>query len=245
MYLHSRSVEKMKRLNFNKLNFIDFGKRERSFDFSSTSAESIRKARSRIRDICLCNDFDYFCTFTFSPELINRFSQADIIPELSKFFKNYFRRNSGSYIFIPEKHENGAFHFHGFLSTNNRDCSIVQAIDPNTGFPLKDKQGRSCYNLSCWTWGFSNLIPLGADNSSYIRYLLKYVTKQGRCFPRFYYSGGFLVRKPALLYIHDENIFDKLLESGAFEFSNSIDKDLKFCGLWLDDVEDPINDFGG
>lgn len=243
MYLYMRNKEKMKRLNFNKLNNLVDSSKKQSFDFSNTTEESCRKARSRFRDICFCNDWDYFFTLTFRPDVVDRFSVADIIPLLNKFFKNYYRRNSGAYIAVPERHKDGSFHFHMLIASNNKDCSIVEAYSSLDGSPVCDSCGRQVYNLTSWTYGFSHGVKLDKDNSWAVRYISKYISKQERCFPRFYYSGGFLVRKPAILYIHDESVFDRLLEAGALKI-DCADKDFNLCCLFLDDVLDPIDEIG-
>jgi hypothetical protein len=91
---------------------------------------------------------------------------------------------------VPERHKDGALHFHGFFS----DC--VKAVDSGH----KDEHGHTIYNLPQWKLGFTTAIELYGTYSSAVAYVCKYVGKQGeKPAGRWYYSGGEL-REPAVEY---------------------------------------------
>lgn len=78
---------------------------------------SIIRARSRVRELALCQHWDYFATFTLSEKKQDRFDLRGFIRDLGNWIRNY-RKKYGSqlqYLIIPEQHKNGAWHAHGLL----------------------------------------------------------------------------------------------------------------------------------
>lgn len=100
--------------------------REKGFeDISSTKKTdkkevdriSLSRTRRNIRELALCNDFDYFCTLTVNSSKCDRYSLDEVQDNLRKCLRNI--RNSSNdfkYLIITEKHKDGAFHFHGLMS---------------------------------------------------------------------------------------------------------------------------------
>ena len=77
---------------------------------------SLSRTKRNIREISLCNNFEYFATITVNSENADRFSLDECQELLRKKFKKLKRNNSNfAYIFITEKHKDGAFHFHGLI----------------------------------------------------------------------------------------------------------------------------------
>ena len=89
---------------------------ERSF--AGRLPENLCRARTTVRNLILCNPFQYFCTFTFDPAKIDRMNLEGCMKRLTKLFMHYRERYAPSfrYIVIPEFHKDGAVHFHGMLS---------------------------------------------------------------------------------------------------------------------------------
>lgn len=81
-------------------------------------AESLSRSKRNIRDLVLCNQFEYFCTFTFDEQKIDRYNYNECQKKLRKFFNNFKNRYSPNfqYLIIPEFHKDGAVHFHGLCS---------------------------------------------------------------------------------------------------------------------------------
>lgn len=78
---------------------------------------SINRARSRIWEFSICNDWDYFFTITINQELMDRFDLNVFHLEFTKFLYEYkHRKYKVKYLIIPEKHKDGAWHFHGLLA---------------------------------------------------------------------------------------------------------------------------------
>lgn len=77
---------------------------------------SLSRTKRNIRELCLCNDFEYFATLTINSKNADRFSLTQCQELLRKKLKKLKRINTNfAYLFITEKHKNGAFHFHGMI----------------------------------------------------------------------------------------------------------------------------------
>lgn len=77
------------------------------------------RAKNTIFDICYCNDFKYFCTFTIDPAKYDRFNLKVFYHDFSKWINNLkqkFGRQYFSYILVPEQHKSGAWHLHGLFN---------------------------------------------------------------------------------------------------------------------------------
>lgn len=74
---------------------------------------SLSRTRRNIRELALCNDFEYFCTITVNSAKCDRYSLDEVQDNLRKCLRN-IRNNSNNfkYLIITEKHLDGAFHFH-------------------------------------------------------------------------------------------------------------------------------------
>lgn len=79
---------------------------------------AVSRARRNLRDLLLCNKFEYFCTFTFDDNKIDRTDYKLVKRSLLKFFNNFRTRYAPHfrYVLVPEQHKNGAWHFHGALA---------------------------------------------------------------------------------------------------------------------------------
>lgn len=165
---------------------------------------SMRRARAKLRRLALANDFTYFVTLTLDPERIDRYDGAAITKALSRWCDNMVRRHGLRYILVPERHKDGAFHFHGFFAGDG-----LKAVDSG-----KLIGGRKAYNLPQWTLGFTTAQPLYGEYAAAVAYCCKYIGKQEgqRPLGRWYYSGGAL-KEPAKIYADlDYRAVDKAVE---------------------------------
>ena len=153
---------------------------------------SVRRAKSKVNDICYNNRFDYFVTLTFAPDkTANRFDLRACMQQFLKIVKAHNRRcdNQWKYVVVPEKHENGAYHLHGFFQ------NIVEKdlrINKN-GYPEIIDFADRC--------GFTNVRDLSkADDIGYkkmVSYAGKYIVKAmdiNEKYRRLYYCSDKLVR---------------------------------------------------
>ena len=129
---------------------------------------SMRRARAKLRRLALANDFDYFVTLTLDPARIDRYDSAAITRALGWWADNMVRRHGLRYVLVPERHKDGAFHFHGFMAGPG-----LKAVDSG-----KKWNGRTVYNLPQWTLGFTTAEQLYGDYHAAVGYCCKYIGKQ-------------------------------------------------------------------
>lgn len=77
---------------------------------------SVSRTKREIREICLCNNFEYFFTLTINSKNCDRFSLEESQTTLKRLLHNYSRicKRAGEkfhYILITEKHKNRCFSF--------------------------------------------------------------------------------------------------------------------------------------
>ena len=131
-------------------------------DKSEVDRISLSRTRRNIRELALCNDFEYFCTVTVDSSKCDRYSLDEVQDNLRKCLRNI--RNSSDnfkYLIITEKHKDGAFHFHGLMS-----C-------------LSDLYVNKYGYLSCSkfdTLGFNSFSKIESVEKV-ANYILKYITK--------------------------------------------------------------------
>lgn len=141
--------------------FEDISSKNRTYK-KEVDRISLSRTRRNIRELALCNDFEYFCTLTVNSVKCDRYSLDEVQDNLRKCLRNL--RNSSNnfkYLIITEKHKDGAFHFHGLMSG------------------LSDLYVNKFGYLSC-----TKLDVLGFNSFSRIKslekvsnYILKYITK--------------------------------------------------------------------
>lgn len=78
---------------------------------------NISRAKSKIYEYSLCNEFDYFVTLTIDPQKLDRGDLPTYIKKLTQFFRNYGINHNTKiqYVLIPERHKDGAWHLHGLI----------------------------------------------------------------------------------------------------------------------------------
>lgn len=144
---------------------------------------SMRRARAKVRRLALANEFSYFVTLTLSPEQVDRYDPAAIMRKVNRWLDNMVRRKGLRYVLVPERHKDGAFHFHGFFAGEG-----LEAVPSGH----TDSQGHPIFNLPQWGYGFTAAIALYGTYSAAVGYVTKYIGKQDgeRPMGRWYYSGG-------------------------------------------------------
>lgn len=126
---------------------------------------SLSRTKRHIKEICLCNNFEYFFTSTVSSKNADRFSLQECQDKITKLCKKIKRSNNEfKYIFITEEHKKGGFHFHGFIK----------------GIPKNDIYVNSNGYLSSHyfdTIGFNSFDKI-RDYNKACNYITKYISKK-------------------------------------------------------------------
>ena len=165
-------------------------RRDKDLALAEDLERSMRRARATVRRIALSNDFRWFVTLTLDQLMVDRYDPAAVIRKLNQWCSNQVKRKGLRYILVPERHKDGALHFHGFFS------DALEAVASGH----MDKQGNMIYNLPGWTLGFTAAIEIYGDYPAAVAYVCKYIGKQGdKPAGRWYYSGGDL-KQPEVIY---------------------------------------------
>lgn len=150
--------------------------------------KSMNRTISKIFDYAHSYEWEWFCTFTFSEELVADRKDFACVSKYMTIWLNHMRSRycpDMKYILVPEMHKDGAFHFHGLFA----DCEgldFVPAINnqeflksgkPNKYFgqPLIRK-GRQIYNIAKFK-GFTDCEKV-VDSHKASSYVTKYITKE-------------------------------------------------------------------
>jgi hypothetical protein len=151
---------------------------------------SMRRAKAQLRRLALSNTFSHFVTLTLDQTKVDRYDPAAIVRKLNAWCSNMVQRKGLRYILVPERHKDGAIHFHGFVN------NVVELVDSGH----KDASGHPIMNMPEWRLGFSTAIALYDDYHKAVGYVCKYIGKQGeKPAGRWYYSGGDL-QQPDTMY---------------------------------------------
>lgn len=179
--------------------------------------KSINRTKTKISDYVLCNNFSHFATFTFSPEKVK--DRHDFV-EMSSLLKNWLKteqqnheRNHGfkfKYLIVPERHKDGAWHFHALLENYQNACvDFYSSKNPFITVNEIKTAKRFAYRkyLVRYTLGRSEIAPI-RDKTKMANYIKKYITKSLIVEPnvkRFWSSRN--LEKPELL----ENIVSSFM----------------------------------
>lgn len=196
---------------------------------------NISRAKGRIFELALCNPWEYFITVTLDPKKYNR-------NDLEKFRKDFsqYIRNTGKkynckihYLLIPEEHNCGGWHMHGFLmglpTVELREFSINEKLPTYIRDKLKDGQ-----KICEWTgyrkkFGFNDVEPI-RSRRGVSAYVTKYITKDltrtvKDAGAHLYYCSKGLQR--AIIVSKGELVVN--LDEGDWDFSNEY-----YSCKWLD-----------
>lgn len=133
---------------------------------------SLKRAKAKIYDYARANVWEWFVTLTFNPEKVDRYDYAACTKKLSKWLNN-MRTDAGTgenlkYIVVPERHKDGAFHFHGLFA----GCGALQIVDSGH----VTKSGQKVYNIGRYRFGFTTATKVD-NNEAVTKYITKYTTK--------------------------------------------------------------------
>lgn len=202
---------------------------------------NLSRARSTIFELALCNPWEYFITFTLSPEKYDRTDLKKFSKDLSRFFRNYRAKFKidVKYLLIPETHsDHESWHMHGFIMGLPEDHLRLFTLDEKLPRYIRNKLllDQSVYEWEAYRkkFGFCDIEPI-RDLESTAKYATKYVSKSinngiiesgGHT----YYSSQGLRRATV---IAKGQFTDSDLE---FDFENEYVK-----SKWFDSTEQPEN----
>ena len=129
----------------------------------SNKARSVRRTCQSIYELTRMNDWNYFATFTFADTW--RYDYEICKKKLSQWFNNLKKRYCDiEYLAVPERHKDGAYHFHALIQG---DLSKY----------LVDGYRKGRYILPLYKFG-KNEFEIVRDRYKVANYITKYITKE-------------------------------------------------------------------
>lgn len=179
---------------------------------------SANRSKNMIYYLARSNVWDYFITFTFNPEIVDSFDYDECVRVISKWFNNLRTRVCPDivYLFVPERHKSGRWHFHGLVS----NCPELHMVDSG----VRTVGGKIIYNVGQYRYGWSTA-TLIEDNSKVVHYIAKYVTKDvvkhsfGR--KRYFASRNINRVEPDTFLVGDVDVLVEQLSDDACYISRS------------------------
>lgn len=131
-------------------------------------SNNLSRAKTTVKELALCNPWDFWCTFTIDKEKYDRYNLDTYMRDFAKFINNYNsykcpEEHKIKYLFVPEQHKDGAWHIHGFIKgikprdlyINNNGYLSWKQYDKKFGFmsmdKIKDQDKCSSYILKYMT----------------------------------------------------------------------------------------------
>lgn len=182
---------------------------------------SFSRAKSAIFEYSACNPWQYMITVTVSPEKFDRENLDDIMRHFAQWVRNH-RRNPGwdglKYILVPEKHDLGGWHLHGFIlgvpDHHQFPRFAYEEIDPTIDehhrrlywkYYYLDQDGYVNFPEVMDRFGWVTLKALDDNRMRVAGYITKYITKDFFSTPEafgasLYYSCRGLERPSNIFY---------------------------------------------
>lgn len=146
------------------------------------AASNVSRARSRVRELAACNDWQYFATLTLDEGKQDRFDRQAWKKALGVWVGNYNKRYGAhlQYLIVPERHKNGAWHAH----------ALFGGIAPES--LVRNEYGYLDMPYYAHRFGFISLDPI-RDKARCSSYIAKYITKE-------YANADFLEKNERMFY---------------------------------------------
>lgn len=149
----------------------------RGTKYDTKLSNNLSRARTTVREYALCNDFEWFGTFTLDKLKYDRYDLGKFIKDFGQYIRNYRRLKGANveYILIPEQHKDGAWHMHGLLKGISVNDLI--SFDGIADVPEKLKN-KDYYNWVGYQkrFGFNSLGVI-RDKEKCANYIVKYINK--------------------------------------------------------------------
>ncbi len=152
---------------------------------------NICRAKSNVYELAMCNEFEYFVTFTLDKLKYNRHDLKKFMKDLTKAINNYnsYYHVKIIYLLIPEMHKDGAWHLHGLIGGIRQEDLFINS------------NGYLDFRQYSKKFGFCSLSKI-KDKEAVSKYITKYITKELLSLPygqhTYYHSQG--LHKADVLY---------------------------------------------
>lgn len=178
---------------------------------------SVSRTRQMVYNYSLSNEWDWFVTLTFDPKnpKVDRYNYDSCVYAMKKFLVSLRRWCPDvRYLFVAEKHKDGAFHFHGLLGN-----AVGLPVSSSGVF----QSGNEVFNIDGYKYGFSTATRVKSSRKAG-SYLAKYISKdlcavtKGR--KRYWSSRNLQLPEKEVTVVDfedaKEQILDNLFDSAAY-----------------------------
>lgn len=170
VFLYSRPVEKV--ANKRKVDY-DRIKRLRELDVMMPRSilEAQRRAKKDIYDYARANVWEWFWTMTGDSRKVDRYDYVAFGRKITQWMNNVRKRKAPElkYLVVPERHKDGAWHFHALVS----NVGMIDMVDSG----IRTKDGEVIYNVGDYRLGFTTATRI-RDTLRASQYVTKYITKE-------------------------------------------------------------------
>lgn len=143
---------------------------------------SLSRTKSKIFELALCNDWEWFVTLTLNPEYHDRKDLKTYKTKLSTWIKNYNRlhKTTIKYLLIPENHKDGSWHMHGLMMGVPEEQ--LHEFTKDEKLPIKIlvgiAHGHKIYSWPAYEKAFGYITISKIINAESVsKYITKYITK--------------------------------------------------------------------
>jgi len=144
---------------------------------------NISRAKQKIFEYALCNDWEWFSTFTLDKKKYNRYDLEKFRKDFSQYIRNYNTKNNTEikYLVIPETHKDGAWHMHGFLTglpvEHLRQFTLKEHLPEY--MLQKITAGNIIYDWTTYRdkFGWTDIEPI-RNHEACAKYVTKYISKE-------------------------------------------------------------------
>lgn len=153
--------------NGNRVSYDDNGNFRNQHETDRCFNVSQRRSKQMIIEYARANNWKWFITLTFNPDLVDSTNYDECYKKVSKYFNNIRSRKCPNikYLLVPEQHKSGRWHFHGLISDAD---DILLGISHFKG---------SVYNINGFKYGFTTATKV-KDTKRVSTYISKYITKE-------------------------------------------------------------------
>lgn len=198
-------------------------------------SNNIARARSKIFEYAICNEFEYFVTLTLNRDYLDRYDLKEYIKKLGQFIRDYRKKYKANvqYLLIPEKHIDGAWHMHGLLKGIPKEQLKI------------NKHGYKDWEAYSKRFGYISIDDIRSQ-IAVSKYITKYISKSidtGRGVTEkesklYYCSRG--LKKP--IKIHEGTLKSYQLINIYFEFENDYIRSITLNKEELENIKKLLDD---
>lgn len=147
---------------------------------------SLSRTKSEVLELALCNDWDFFCTFTIDEKKFDRFDLCVWQKSFTQWLRDQRKKGLNiAYLLVPERHKDGAWHCHGLFRGLDASHLVTFSDLDSSGFRLPSGRRLPKYlrESDYCTW-MAYYEKFGYNSFGLIRssvasafYVSKYITK--------------------------------------------------------------------